>query len=343
MANNVTLQEDAAAAAAHGPAPGRKHAVSLTRTGYRLLGLVAALAITLTAFISGTGAAKADIGDVNVGHVWMNLSGYASADQANQYTELISSLRNAAGHNWQGSTMMTQPNSDSLIRLDLNINGATLWLWFTPNDLYLRGWTDTQGNTYSFNDYNLRGMMQTIVAQSGLGQGLLPAAAFSWNQFYTLPYGSNYNSLSQAAGRSRDSMPVSYNDLWNSAENLAWARTAMDQPSTQSYARSLMFMIQYTSEAARFNDVFGVMSAISGNNARRDNGIGALQQELENSWAQISQFAENVIQNAGTPAIYIGPTVGWLYTLWQVNQYLAEGIGQTSQISPRGDWDVAEI
>jgi hypothetical protein len=343
MADIITGQENTRAVASPGTAAGRKHAVSLTRTGYRLLGLVAALAIALTAFISGTGTAKADIGDVNVGHVWMNLSGYASVDQANQYSQLISSLRAAAGHGWQGSTMMTQPNSDSLIRLDLTVDGNTLQLWLTPNDLYLRGWTDTQGNTYSFNDYNLRGMMQTIVARNGGGQGLLPAAASSWNQYYTLPYGSNYNSLSQAAQRSRDTMTVSYNDLWWSAENLALARGAIDQPSTLSYARSLMFMIQYTSEAARFNDVFGVMSAISGNNNRRDVGIGALQQELENSWAQITQFADNVVQNAGTAAIYVGPTVGWLYTLWQVNQYLAEGIGLTSQISPRGDWNVAEI
>src|SRR5579871_3731907 len=98
MTDIITHQGDAAAAAAPRPAPGRKHAAGMTRTIYRLLGLVAALAITLTAFISGTGTAKASVGYGTTGHVYMNLTGNASQDSQNMYTQLIRSLRNTSGY-----------------------------------------------------------------------------------------------------------------------------------------------------------------------------------------------------------------------------------------------------
>ena len=340
MTDIITGREGAAAAAAPGPAPGRKHAAGRTRTRYRLLALVAALAITVTAFISGAGTAKATVGYGQVGHVYMNLTGYSSQDSQNMYMLLIQSLRNTSGYqaptgvNNQG-IMLTQGGT-GLIRLDLSYGDATLWLWFTADNLYLRGFTDTAGNTYSFNDFSLQQYMQNIYPANG-DRSLFPENIGT--AYYTLPFGSDYNDMVRAAGRGRESMPISYSDLWGSFSNLAFAGGAMD---AQSYARSLMFMIQFTSESARFNDVYGVMSDIMGNGTSY-NGLPAVQQELENSWSQISTFYYQLLNGNNPSPLYVGPNAGWLYWMGDVLARLAEGISGPGSVSPTGDWWHTEL
>jgi Ribosome inactivating protein len=344
MADIITCQEDAAAATAPKPAPSRKHAAGVTRTLYRFLGVVAALAITLTAFISGTGTAKADTNQWSVSHVYMGLGNGPSQTQQSQYYGLITSLRNAAGHAWRNNVQMTQLDAiHSLIRLDLTYAGTTLQLWFTGNNLYLRGFTDTQGNTYSFDDYDLQGAMRPASAFS-YGGGLLPTGAF-----YTLPYGSDYNSLVQQAGRGRESMPISWNDMWGSYSNLANADGANGASDVQNFARSLMFMVQFTSESARFYDVYGVMADLMLNygtqvgDAGYYYGLPAVQQELENSWSQISQYATNLSNNTNPPDLYVGPSTGTLTSFGDVQARLAEGIAIPTEVSTTGDWWHTEL
>jgi Ribosome inactivating protein len=231
---------------------------------------------------------------------------------------------------------MTQ-GAQGLVRLDLSYGDTTLQLWFTANNLYLRGFTDTNGNTYGFSDFNLQNYMRYTVSpasQPNANAGLLPAAA-TGGAYITLPFASDYNDMVQAAQRGRDTMPISYNDLWGSWTNLANAGGAVD---SQAFARSLMFMIQFTSESARFNDVYGVMADIMGNFGREYNGLPAVQQELENNWSQISQYAIN-LRNGTTPApLYVGPNAGTLYWMGDVQARLAEGMGRPFDVSPTGDW-----
>jgi hypothetical protein len=169
---------------------------------------------------------------------------------------------------------------------------------------------------------------------------LLPAAA-TGGAYYTLPFSSNYDNLIQVAGRDRSSMPISWNDFWNSFYNLAYAdQTAA---SNQAIARDLLFMIQYTSEAARFNDTYGVMSAIMLSAAAFCNGLPALQQEVENSWSQICQYAINQSNGTNPAPLYVGPNAGTLYSFSDVQRYLALGIGTSGDVSPAGDWNHSEL
>ncbi|SCF73557.1 Ribosome inactivating protein [Streptomyces sp. DconLS] len=122
---------------------------------------------------TGTAPAQADTYQWWVSHVYMNVGDNASAGQQAQYAGLITSLRNAAGHSWRSGVMPTQtPASHALIRLDLSHSGATLQLWFTPDNLYLRGFTTAAGTTFTFNDYDLRAAMQPATAVGN--NGLLP-------------------------------------------------------------------------------------------------------------------------------------------------------------------------
>jgi hypothetical protein len=287
MADIITHQQDTRAVAAPGPAPRRKHA---------LLGLIAALAIALT-FISGIGTAKADTPSWRVSHVYMNI-GPPGGNAHNAYYGLIQSLRDAAGHPWVNNIEATQGGDNhSLIRLDLNAptaNGpVSIQLWFTANNLYLRGFTDGTGSLYYFNDYDLRAAMQPASNFPATSRALLPAAATSNGPSVILPYGSDYTSMVQAAQRNRSDMPISYEALGNAFLTLA----AGARSGYQNLARALMFMIQYTSESARFYDVWQVMNNIMGTTPIGNvyppayNGVPAAAQEYENNWSQISQYA----------------------------------------------------
>jgi hypothetical protein len=115
----------------------------------------------------------------------------------------------------------------------------------------------------------------------------VPASRSLDRPLLPLSFGGNYNSLTQAAGRGRETMPISYFDVWNAIFNLAYEDTHNNQ---QGIARSLMLMIQFTSESARFNDVCGVMSDVMHSSGSSYPGLPMLQQQLENNWASISQF-----------------------------------------------------
>jgi hypothetical protein len=322
MADIITHQEDTRAVAEPGPAPRRKHA---------LLGLIAALAIALTTFISGIGTAKADTAQWSVSHVYMNIAVVPGNAAQSQYYGLIASLRAAAGHSYRQNVMMTQPDDiHSLIRLDLTVGPEPLQLWFTGNNLYLRGFTDAFGNTYSFNDFDLQGAMRPASAFSSGGGLLPPAAAPNGGQYFVLPFGSDYTSMVQAANRSRDTMPISLFALNGAWGNLATAGGAM-QP--QNFARSLMFMIQFTSESARFYDTYQVFASIFAPRPASIVGVPPAAQEFENNWSQISQYAIALTNGNTNPGpLYVGPSAGTLNNFSDVNAHLAEGLFTLSAV-----------
>ncbi|MEZ0109331.1 hypothetical protein ABH920_003341 [Catenulispora sp. EB89] len=306
----------------------------------KILSAIAALFMAFAGLVAETGSASADTPPFWVSHVYMNIGNTASQTQASQYTQLIGSLRAAAGHAWRDGVMQTQSSSDhSLIRLDLAQGNARIALWFTPDNLYLRGFTTTSGATFSFNDFNLQAAMQPATAYGN--SDLLPAAA-TGGTYITLPFSSNYNNLVQVAGRDRAAMPISWNDFFNSFYNLAYADQGT--PATnQAIARDLLFMIQYTSESARFNDVFGVMSDIMGNAARFYNGLPALQQEVENDWTQMSRYAINVSNGTNPAPLYVGPNAGNVSSFNDVQRFLALAMGTSGSTSPTGDWNHSEL
>jgi hypothetical protein len=200
-------------------------------------------------------------------------------------------------------------------------------LWFTANNLYLRGFTDGGGTTYSFNDYDLRGAMQPATSFTS-GAGLLPAAA-TGGAYVVLPYGSDYTSMTQAAGRDRSQMPINWTVL---NANIGTLSNAALQLNPQNVPRALMFMIQYTSESARFYDTYQPMANIMQNRALYYPGVPAAAQEFENSWSQMSQFGIDLSNGRNPAPLYIGPNAGWLRTFLDLAAHLAEAMGLPSNI-----------
>src|SRR3954465_5136119 len=98
-------------------------------------------------------------------------------------------------------------------------------------------------------------------------------------------------------------MLISMNELIGSVNQLATLQPGgVNQEAT---ARFLSFLIQFTSEAARFCDVAGVFTDVMTRPDSNYHGLPALQQNIENSWDQITRYAYAVTQNPATPSVNI--------------------------------------
>jgi Ribosome inactivating protein len=162
-----------------------------------------AFAVTFAGMcLAGMGTAKADVRPGQYTHVYMNVGAQGSQSQQSQYAQLISSLRAAAGHPFRNGVMITNGSTGQLIRLTLTDTESklSLDLWISPDNLYVRGFTASNGQTYEFQDssYNLYRAMQNNGAGEFLGWGVA-----------LLSYGSDYNDLVRNAGVGRERLNFS--------------------------------------------------------------------------------------------------------------------------------------
>jgi hypothetical protein len=118
------------------------------------------------------------------------------------WARFLDSIRDAVGHGFRQDTRITQNANTiphALLRADLNVTNAaghqiTLRLWFTPNNLYLRGFTTTSDVTYYFHDtdFNLNNEMDYL-RRGSRDSGLLPPA-----NYVRLPYSGSYASMARS-------------------------------------------------------------------------------------------------------------------------------------------------
>jgi len=281
--------------------------------------------------VAGMGTANADVPAGQYTHVYMNVGAQGSQTQQSQYAQLISSLRTAAGHAYRNGVMITNPATGRLIRLTLTDTESklSLDLWISPDNLYVRGFTASNGQTYEFQDssYNLYRAMQN----NGAGEFLSRGVAL-------LSYGSDYNDLVRNAGVGRERLNFSFGSFRDAINVLA--RTT----SPNGLARSLMLLIQLTSEAARFNDVYGIGADIMQSSSRNYDGLPMLQQRLENQWSALSNYAIRVSNNSSTPPLHV-PQVGTLHAFHDVVRYMALLAGAPLAVPGglAGDWKHTEL
>jgi len=149
--------------------------------------------------------------------------------------------------------------------------------------------------------------------------------------------------MNGAAHRGRESMPISWNDLWNSFYNLAWMNVPFSE-NQEAVARDFMFLIGYTSEAARFWDVYGVYADAMTSYAAHYNGLPILQQYFENGWQDISNFGQDVTSFPSRPPLYINEQVGTLYNWGSVHRWLAMMLHNADdKYYTAGDWRFSEL
>lgn len=287
--------------------------------------MLVAILFTPTASFANTPSAVADI--------TLPLS-FAGSGQMNAYSNFLVQLRQAVGNQYRDSVGQTQTEDSGIVRVSMTDGFGGIYLYIEPRNLYLRGfstWGNGNQNLYEFNDneFNLRSRLEAL--------GILPSGFV-----HGLGFSSNYNSLVQTADRGRENMPISWGDLIGSWTNLA---NATPTGNEMFYARSLMFMIQLTSEAARFTDVEGVMRAITVNGGTRYAGLPMLQQRLENEWTAIGNFGYQVSQNpsASPLTILINSSSTMTFSSWQQVQQRLSILNTLGARTDSGDWRFSEL
>ncbi|MFI1170048.1 ribosome-inactivating family protein [Streptomyces melanogenes] len=275
-----------------------------------LLALTTAAAV-LPGLLATAQPAAAHTGEGSVNHVWLDLGNSPSSQQTIAYSTFLASLRAAVSDTWRDGAPYTQEPSttEGIVRVSLSAHDDSghrraVDLWVQPDNLYVVGYSP-QGSrvSYTFNDASFnRAPIDTSITN--------------------LPFGGNYQALVRAAGRDRSSMPIYWNDIRASILQLANQTSA--NTNTQNTARSLMLLIQMTSEAARFNDLEGVFRAAVGDWGRGRTGLEGWQQNLENNWGVLSNFYWNLVGagNTSTPTVPNIPGIGTIGNTSQVRRYV---------------------
>ncbi|MEV7603203.1 ribosome-inactivating family protein [Kitasatospora sp. NPDC089797] len=307
---------------------------SLPHVGRRIRSAVLAgvgATAVLTGLLASAGTAEARVPYRHMANVWVNLADQGpSGDQRIAYSTFLASLRDAAaGYNPQE----TQLEDVGLIQVQLEAPdyqgvGRRVLIWINPSNLYVWGFSAQDGTTYQFGDSDLA---------RRLAETTTPAPPVRADSVRTLNFGSNYNALSNAAGRGREVMPISWNDIRASIVQLA----TVGDPNAgdrQNTARSLSLMIQMLSEAARFNDVEGTFRAAM--NSWDVQSLPIQQQYLENNWAALSRYYNQLVAGLNPTSLNI-PTVGNVSGTDGVRRYVRLGLANDG--TANGDWNHDEL
>lgn len=232
------------------------------------------------------------------------------------YSTFLASLRLAVSvESTAMQGLQTQTADEGLVRVRLRLtDGTEASLWINPFNLYVVGFSNRDGQTWQFND--MGGVLLTRRIQSGD-----PGGAGT----QTLGFGGNYPSLNGVAGQGRADMPIELNNVEGSIRNLANAQVPNDANRRQAIARSLMLLINFTSEAVRLNDVEGSFRASMTENHGSTRRLPLQQQELENQWSRISNWMvteyQNPRANLSLPNIPLIETIGDARRYVRVSQF----------------------
>lgn len=294
----------------------------------------------LTAVAGGTfaftGSAQATTDYRHMSHVWFDLSDDGpSGNERIRYSTFLDSLRSAASEQPTG-LYATQQGPYGLVQVSLSAPNAQggrnrVDVWVNPNNLYVWGFSNQAGTTWQFNDIN--GALGARMAET-----TTPRPPVNTN-VQTLNFGSNYNSLRGVAGRGRESMPISWHDMQASIARLGTVTDPYNS-ERQNVARALSAIIQFTAEAARFNDVEGTFRAAM-NSWDVQQGLPIQQQYLENNWDALSRTYWNSTRGPSQQVDI--PTIGTVSGTQGVARYVRTLLQDTSLIDTNGNWDRTEL
>jgi hypothetical protein len=245
----------------------------------------------------------------------MDLTGASGPTRGAQYTQLIQGLRAATATPYRNNVSALEPQPEQgrrLVAMNLTAGTDTIQLWFSADDLYLRGFTNSTGATFQFNDDGDNFSLAAALEQYG-------APLTTRQNVRFLGFQGSYGSMSGAANQNLSTLNVSYLSVQNAIHTLGQA--SIENFDRQGVARALMLMVQITSESARFNNVFAFALDVM-TNGTQNTGVPDLLQELETNWGTISEFGVAISNNTNTQPTNI-PNVGQLNSFLDVARWLA--------------------
>ncbi|MFJ8386600.1 ribosome-inactivating family protein [Streptomyces sp. NPDC094438] len=253
-----------------------------------MLGLATVL-LVVCGQLGGAVAASADpSGPQDMSNVNWTLPPYGTSSAGTAYSNMLASLRSAAGHIFRDDVEETATDPQGLVALNVTSARGNVTFYYTAADLYLRGY-QAGGNLTQFTDYNLQRRLNH--------QGSV----------WTFPHDGSYPALVRDAGVNRTALTISTQSL-----NSAMVDLASNDTLPAARANALLRIIAATSEAARFNGI-EVIHAVALNNASYSTHLTDEAVAFENNWGTLSNFAHNITNDPTTPPVTV---FGNLFTNW---------------------------
>ncbi|MFI9202793.1 ribosome-inactivating family protein [Streptomyces sp. NPDC053048] len=258
-------------------------------TGRRLLGLAMALAMTI-GLISTAAAptAHADPNDAHTQWTWQISDLQHGGEAAERsYWDLIARLHDLSGHRIPGQDRLAETTNQPARLIEIRLQaGEQYWgsLYFWADNLYLAGFYQpsvdgSDDHHYAFPD--------TWPDEFSRVLGGVPVDR--------LPFGGNYNALPGGSTSARQQQVINAFSFYSALGTLRDApRYLHTGPGRETIGRSLVTIIQATSEAARFARIF---DNIRGNMLHYTaNPIGADNVVLEQNWDHISNWVYRALR-----------------------------------------------
>ncbi|MEU4338630.1 ribosome-inactivating family protein [Micromonospora lupini] len=315
----------------------------------KLKAMIAAFAVitaSLAVAVGISSPASATVPRFNLATVRFDLADPSDLNRIS-YSNFLGSVRAYAGGGPDvGNVYMTQPRGDmshpnGLIMLIMsapNEQGGTntVLLWMNPNDLYIMGFTNQAGTTYAFNDQ--AAVLRNVLSETGGGvYGTAGIPSWVNRDPISLAFGGTYGSLSRPenANRSLEDIQFGWFDIQAAIQRLGTVTSPGAASQRQWVARSLQTIIQFTSEAARFNDVMGMWRSAMTNYEQRT-PLTARWHDLETDWSSMSRYLHYLTDNpnATDPGHNVGGSFGTIHGAAEVSRYLLMGLRTTGLHEP---------
>jgi Ribosome inactivating protein len=228
-------------------------------------------------------------------------STFGNPHQETAYRGMIHAVRDAVGHPIADGAIMETSNtgSDLLVLTIINLfagsEGATVRLYFTAADMYLRGFESV--NTHDSAGPDPRLLFQLGQLPNGdfnLGHRLGRPAA----EVHTLDFDGTYPSIEHAAAESRSAAEYGLLPTQHAVSTL-WDTTTLRTLNRQAVARAVLVLVTTVAEAARVEPIAdGIAAAIGGGRAF---ALDSADRRLTAFWGQGSAWgrARAARQNEG--------------------------------------------
>ncbi|MGI5526003.1 ribosome-inactivating family protein [Streptomyces syringium] len=268
-------------------------------TGRRLVGLALALAMTVGLISTAAApAAHADPHDTHTQWTWQIEDLQHGGEAAERsYYRLIERLHDISGHRIPGQDRLAETTNQPARIIEIRLqNGEQYWgsLYFWADNLYLAGFYQPSVDGSDDHHYVFPDVWPDEFSR-----------VLGGVQVDRLPFGGNYNQLPGGSTQARQQQSITAFSFYAALATLQHApRYLHTGPGRESMGRSLVTIIQATSEAARFARLF---DNIRGN--MRDytaNPIGAENVVLEQNWDHISDWVYRAMQPGNHGVLGLG-------------------------------------
>ncbi|MEU8580269.1 ribosome-inactivating family protein [Streptomyces abikoensis] len=286
--------------------------------------MLLAMVCALAGVVMAAPRARADTNGPRHQIVWNVQNLYAGNFRAaaNEYQNMITAVRNAAGHSLLnqelGETEVRQNNDHHVVEIRM-VNGpdtpgnSVASLYLRSNDLYVMGiWTPSVNQDVPVSGlmaFRNMGQEMTHIVQQATGQN---------HAVGDLRVGANYSDLGTDR---RTQVPMGGNGLRAAIQRIQGYQRPQNADDVRAMNDAYLTLIQATAEAARFE----LIATHVANNLRqnRETRLGADDSVMENNWDAISNWIRARLSNPmGEGIIFRGAQYATVRALLTAARYI---------------------